>query len=112
MLDLQLGGKISRSGNIGSRSFIGDSGEGNICLFMVGSRKGESSVRKSARLEKKKRKIPVDESGGTDLGSQLHTDSESEEESGSSAPRGRNAASSPQAPDPQGVEREISDAGS
>ncbi len=47
---------------------------------MVGSRKGESSVRKSARLEKKNRKIPVDESVGTDLGSLLHTDSESEEE--------------------------------
>ena len=47
---------------------------------MVGSRKGESSVRKSARLEKKKRGITVNESEGTDLGSLLHTDSESEEE--------------------------------
>ena len=102
MLDLQLGGKISRSGTIGSRSFIGDSGEGNICLFMVGSRKGESSVRKSARLEKKKRKIPVDESGGTDLGSQLHTDSESEEDLVVVHQEEETAASSPQAPDPQG----------
>ena len=61
-----------------------------------------SSVRKSARLEKKKRKIPVDESGGTDLGSQLHTDSESEEDLVVVHQEEETAASSPQAPDPQG----------
>ena len=47
---------------------------------MVGSQKGGSSVQKSARLEKRKRKIPVDKSEGTNLGSKLNTDSESEED--------------------------------
>src|SRR5450759_5048146 len=67
---------------------------------MVGSRKGESSVRKSARLEKKRRKIPVHESVGTDLGSLLHTDSESEEDLVVVHQEEEAAASPPQVPDP------------
>ena len=47
---------------------------------MVGSRKGGSSVRKSARLEKKKKGIPVEESKDTNLSSRLHTDLEGEED--------------------------------
>jgi Retrotransposon gag protein len=66
---------------------------------MVGSRKRESSLRKSARLKKKKRKIPVDESEGTDLGSHLHTDSESEEDL-VVVHQEEAVASSPQVPDP------------
>ena len=47
---------------------------------MVGSRKGGSSVRKSARLEKKRRVISVEESKGTNLSYKLYTDLEIEED--------------------------------
>ena len=49
-------------------------------LLMVGSRKGGSSVRKSARLEKKRKGIRIEEFEGTNLSSKLHTDSEAKED--------------------------------
>ena len=66
---------------------------------MVGSRKGESLVRKFARTEKKRRKIPLDGSAGTNLGSLLHTNSESEEDL-VVVHQEEEAASPPQVPDP------------
>ena len=47
---------------------------------MVGSKKGGSSVRKSARLENKRRKVPLEESEGSKLNSRLQTDSKAEED--------------------------------
>ena len=49
-------------------------------FLIVGSRKEGSSVRKSARLERKRKGIPVEEFEGTNLSSKLHTDSEAEED--------------------------------
>ena len=47
---------------------------------MVGSHKGGSSIRKSAHVEKKRRKVPVEESESTNLSSKLNIDSKSEED--------------------------------
>ena len=67
---------------------------------MVGSRKGGSLVRKSACLEKKRRKIHVDEFEGTNLSSKLDTDLESEEDLVVVHQEGESVASPPQVLDP------------
>ena len=67
---------------------------------MVGSRKGGSSVRKFARLEKKRRKILVDEFEGANLRSKLHMELESEEDLVVVHQEEESAARPPQVPDP------------
>ena len=67
---------------------------------MVRSRKGGSSIRKSARLEEKRRKIRIDESEGTNLSSQLNTDSESEEDLVVVHQEEESVVNLPQVPDP------------
>ena len=67
---------------------------------MVGSRKGGSLVRKSARLEKKRRKISVEESEGTNLSSKLNIDSESEEDLVVVQQEEESVASPPRVPNP------------
>ena len=67
---------------------------------MVGSQKGGSLIRKSAQLEKRRRKIPIDDSEGTNLGSKLHTNSESEEDLVVVHHKEESVASPPLVPDP------------
>ena len=71
-----------------------------VLLLMVGSPKGGSSIRKSAKLEKKRRGLPVEESEGTNLSYQLRNDLETEEDLVVVRQEEESAASPPQVLDP------------
>ena len=66
---------------------------------MVGSLKGGSSVRKFARLEKRRGKISIEESEGMNLSSKLNIDSGSKEDLVVVQPEEESVANPPQVSD-------------